>query len=163
MDRRTFLQFMGVSSAATVASTALAKLPEAESQIILLDKPKDIIIANKIPDYDFIINYVIEIKFLRDENMTWFHTPDLIPKDMAQRFGPISVTIELKCYTEQKEFDFYNFDTCRAGIFTFDIKENKQLYNVEDLNGQRFVMESYRLYERVGKHSVADITARRLA
>ncbi|MCP4180986.1 MAG: twin-arginine translocation signal domain-containing protein, partial [bacterium] len=39
MNRRDFLQFVGISSGAAIASKALVNIPEAEKQIILLDKP----------------------------------------------------------------------------------------------------------------------------
>lgn len=54
MNRRDFIKFMGVSSAATAASTALAQLPKVEDKIIQLPEP-EIITVTQLPRADIII------------------------------------------------------------------------------------------------------------
>ena len=161
MNRRNFLQFMGVSAAATAASTALAKLPEAESQIILLNKPKDIIIVNSIPnDVDFIINNLISVQYGRNENITW--NKQIGGKEWYNP-GMIDVTIEIETYSENGEFNFYSKnDNVSKFTFDIDLKDDKH-YQLMELNGRIFIMERYEVTSSVGSYTMCSIVAREIA
>lgn len=158
MDRRSFLQFMGVSSASLVASTTLAKLPEAESQILLLDKPKDIVLANTMPSgIDFVITNVVSLVYDRNENIQenyalnggHFLTP-----------GTIGVEIELEAYSEFPNFNFYE-KRIDPATFTFDLHYDNfpQYKHHEALNGRKFMAKSYRVNAVQGNFTMCDISA----
>ena len=64
MERRDFLKFMGVSTASLATATALAKIPEAEKKILLLEPRKIIIPGNT----GLVIKYCTELIFRLKEN-----------------------------------------------------------------------------------------------
>jgi len=159
MDRRSFLQFMGVSSASIVASKALAKLPEAESQIILLDKPKDIIMAKNMPDVDFVIEQLVAIDYNRKENLQENYS---LSGGQYLSPGHIGVSIELETYVEFKNFNFIEQRQTPA-IFTFDLHFEdiyaKTYKQHEALNGRKFMIDSYEVKANVGSFTMCNISA----
>ena len=161
MNRRNFLQFMGVSAAATAASTALAKIPEAESQIILLSKPKEIIVASSIPNnVDFIINNLVSVQYGRNENLQWQRQ---IGGKEWYNPGMIDVTIEIETYSENGNFNFYNKNN-DVSKFTFDLNLDDNNHNeLMALNGRIYIMESYEVTSSVGSYTMCSIVAREIA
>lgn len=180
MKRREFLRFMGVSTAATVASTALAKIPEAESQIILLDKPKDIMLPENdkynglLEEVDFIIKNVNEISYNR--NMIEYSVMSKTMVDDSNSYtdangliGDISISLEAIFL----EGNLFNFDIGN-GTFAFDLnieemKNSQETYllrdhiNLNALNGRKFQMMSYEITASSKTITVANVHAKEIA
>lgn len=70
MDRRGFLKFMGVSAAATSASTILANIPEAEPKIELLE-PKKLAVGGTIKSEILTIESVIRFRLTVNDNISY--------------------------------------------------------------------------------------------
>jgi len=64
MNRRKFLKFMSVTPAAAAATTVLAKLPEIEPKIELLQPKKIITDSNEV----LVFNRVVDYRYTRNEN-----------------------------------------------------------------------------------------------
>jgi len=64
MDRRTFLKYFGVTTAAAAASETLAKIPQVEPKIALLEEKKVITNSSDV----FVYNHVISFNLVEDNN-----------------------------------------------------------------------------------------------
>jgi len=141
MDRRSFIKFMGASSATIAASTSLAKIPEAASKIILLDKPKDIIIAKDLPDVDFVVEHLISIYYTNNENIQVFESVGMASQLQSAGYQNIDVVIEYELINDKVNLfkKMYNPRT-----FTFNLKtENSKYAHLMELNGRKFTLAKY--------------------
>ena len=145
MKRRDFLQFMGVSTASIAASTALAKIPEAENQIILLDTPKELIISKTIPEVDFVIKRLVSIKYRNEENVQIYES---ISADVMSFPSVGSQQINIEC-----EFEFYQEEVNlfkhlkdpRTFTFNLDMNNDYRYAHLMELNGRKFMLSSYEI------------------
>lgn len=144
MQRRDFLKFMGVSAGATVAANALATIPEAEKQIILLDKPKDIIIANEMPDVDFIISDGIKsISYINDKNILVHE--DIVTQSIIPTLGYKSIEIDVSYYAVSDQFNLF-VNQSNQVTFTFNLKmDDPKFHYLMELNGRKFMLYNYRI------------------
>lgn len=163
MDRRSFIKFMGASATSVAASTALAKIPEAESQIILLDKPKDIIIAKNLPDVDFVITGITNISYNRNENVTY--PVSLISKDPLENpmLGMLNIIVNVEVMREFCDFNFYDKgDLKECSTFTFNLNFDTPFYDqyqhLLSLNGRKFNMVECTVNSSPGSFITASIT-----
>lgn len=140
MKRRDFIKFMGASSATVAASTALCKIPEAKNKIILLDKPKDIIISKIIPDVDFIITEgIISIEY----NDTRILPSSFLGTEASNNL--IVIELEAWALPNTKLMEVDNFNT-----FSFDVNfTNNNIYqkyeNLNSLNGRKFQVSYHKV------------------
>ena len=142
MNRRDFIKFMGVTTASTAAAGALAKIPEAESKIILLDKPKDIVIAKELPDVDFIISEGLIAVEYKDENQYYSsHTINTALDSGSVIIEHINnIAVYLEWYTQMPNFMSRGI----GNLFTFDLSFTDPKYlHLMNLNGRTFKMASH--------------------
>lgn len=164
MKRRDFLQFMGVSAASTTASVALAKLPEAQSQIILLDKSKEIIKAKTIPDVDFIISQdLINIKYSDERpiaELTRNYTENLT--GVINHYNIVEVELEVWAFNgnnhlmEVNAFDTFIFDFPED---CFNYSEGQRYDNLYQLIGRKFKVIKHTVNMSTGTPTTVSIRA----
>ncbi len=141
MDRRSFLKFMGVSAAATSASTLLANIPEAEPKIELL-QPKDIITS--IEDDVMVFTRVISYKMAVDENMRF---PAGF-SNSVQLLGKKETQGSVRVYLEPDQV---------SSLFGFNTTALRCKFNVPELMDSMFIFTSGQMEAGVGELTTATL------
>lgn len=149
MNRRDFIKFLGVSTAATTATTALAALPEVEPKIILLDKPKKIIeIGKDLPDVDFYIEHLISVNYSNHENVSVNQTIGNYEQIMSYGTLDIKVEAEFELWAEDSFNLFSKFKENRPRTFAFNLDYalmDTSYYKLLALNGRKFMVSEYNI------------------
>lgn len=144
MNRRDFIKFMGVGSASLASATALANIPEVEPKIILLDKPKDIIIANEMPDVDFIISDGIK-------SITYYNNEDIIMHENITQstiptLGSKTIEVDVEYNIIGEQINLFKYQSEHANTFTFNLKTlAPEYYHLMQLNGRKFMIRNYEI------------------
>jgi len=142
MNRRDFVKFLGVSTASLPIANALAKIPEVEPQIILLNKPKDIIIARDLPDVDFVIDKLCSINYYNNENVRMYETVTT-PQLINPTVGSQQINIEIEYEFIEEETNLFK-RLLSPRTFTFNLQlENSQYSHLMELNGRKFMLSEY--------------------
>lgn len=157
MKHRDFLRFMGVSAGSKAAATTLAKLPETEQQIILLDKPKGILLPGDddydslFDEVDFIISNVTSVSYTRQVNSIEQVSRIGRLEPHVSGYGSEEVTIVTEAMFVDKNLFQLNIG---RGTFAFNFEFNENGYETgftEDrlkltaLNGRKFLTRSYEI------------------
>lgn len=144
MKRRDFVKFLGVSTASLPIANALAKIPEVEPQIILLDKPKDIIIAKNLPDVDFVIDQLCSISYRNNDNVNIYETA-LSMQVVNPTVGSQQIDLEIEYEFIDDQVNLYK-KMLEPRSFTFNLQlENTRHVHLMELNGRRFMLVEYNI------------------
>ena len=108
MNRRKFLELMGVSAASVSVSGALIALPEVEPKMLLLEEKKIILPGDNdfvLSKADFVIENIVSIQYHREEHLLVhdqgsFGVPVFSP-------GQLKIDIDVTFYTPDG-FNFIN-------------------------------------------------------
>lgn len=149
MNRRDFVKFLGISSTSLPIANALAKIPEVEPQIILLNKPKDIVIAKDLLDVDFVINRLTSISYTNNENMQIYESA--VTKQISNpTIGSQQIDINIEYQFIDGEINLFK-RIINPRTFTFDLQlENTQYLHLMELNGRKFMLYDYTISADIG-------------
>jgi len=138
MDRRGFLKFMGVSVAATSASTVLAGIPEAIPKIELLEPKKVVTISDDVMVFQHIESYHIR----QDENVSMFRG------DRAINYGRREFTGEVTVFLNNVEM---------MQLTSQDMNIRKVMFDFPDLKDRLFVASSFQISSAISENITATL------